>query len=191
MSKPYQITQIEQFQALTSPIRGEILDIVALMGPVSIAKIAFFMGRPIDSLYYHVKLLSKVGLLIPDKKQKSTRQMEATFDLPGRPMSLKYDPSQHEHVENVKKSVSAMLRATERNVHNAFENNLIHVRETDRNMEHSLTLGWYNEEEIYEIREQIAEIINRFRSTATNRKAGRGLYAMTSILVPIKVKGKA
>ena len=88
MNKPYPITDLAQFKALTSPARGEILDIVSLMGSLSIADMAEYLGKPIDSLYYHVRKLVKVGLLVEKVKRKSKRQMEAVYDLPGRPMFL-------------------------------------------------------------------------------------------------------
>jgi predicted transcriptional regulator len=188
MNKPYPITELEQFKALTSPVRGEILDIVNLMGPLSITEVAAYTGRPIDSLYYHVRRLVKVGLLVNVAKRKAKRQMEATYDLPGRPMFLQYVPSQLKHVENVIKSIGTMLRVTERNFRNAFEKDLVRVSGRRRNVDHVLVLGWYTEEEIQEIRLQIREIIKKFHSSARHRKKTSELFALTTILTPLEVK---
>lgn len=187
-NKPYPVTDLEQFKALTSSVRGEILDIVDLIGPLSIAEMSVYVGKPIDSLYYHVRRLVKVGLLVNVANRKSKRQMEATFDLPGRPMFLQYVPSQTKHIENVIKSIATMLRVTERNFRNAFEKELVRASGSSRNVEHSRVLGWYTEEEIREIRTQIRKIITKFNSSAKNRKKTSNLFALTTILMPLEVK---
>lgn len=188
MKKPYPITDLEQFKALTSPVRGEILDIVNLMGPLSIAEMAEYVGKPIDSLYYHVRKLVRVGLLVNVAKRKSKRQMESIYDLAGRPMFLQYVPSQTEYVENVIKSIASMLRLTERNFRNAFEKDLIKVSDSRRNVEHVRVIGWQTEEEVQETRAKIRKIINRFNFSAKKRKKTSNLFALTTILIPLEVK---
>jgi DNA-binding transcriptional ArsR family regulator len=186
MSRPYAITELRQFEALTSPVRGEIIDFVNLMGPSSIEEIAEYMGRPVDSLYYHVRRLEKVGLLVDVARRKSRRQMESVFDLPGRPMFLKYEPSQATHVKKVLKSIKAMLSATERNFGKAFESDLVRVANERRNFDHALTLGWFTEDEIQRIRKQIRIIIGKFHSSARHRKNSSDLYNLTVMLIPLQ-----
>lgn len=188
MDEPYPITSLSQFRALTSPVRGEIIDIVDLMGAMSIAEIASHMGRPVDSLYYHVRRLVKVGLLVETGKRKSARQQEAIYDLPGRPASLHYSPSQTGHVRAVVKSIGVMLRMTERDFKAAFAGKLVRGSGGERNVVHSRVLGWYTEEEIQEIRHQIRRITTKFRSSARTRKRASGLYALTTVLMPLGVK---
>ena len=188
MNKPYPITDLAQFKVLTSPTRGEILDIVSLMGPLSIAEMAEYLGKPIDSFYYHVRKLVKVGLLVDKAKRKSKRQMEVVYDLPGRPMFLQYTPSQTDHVKNVIKSIAAMLRLAERNLRRAFSKDLIKVTGRHRNAEHVRVIGWHTNKEVQEIRAQIQKIIARFNASAKKRKPTSNLYAFTAILVPLEIK---
>ncbi len=189
MTQEYPITDLAQVEALTSTVRGEIVDIVDLMGPVSVAEIAGVMGRPIDSLYYHVRRLVKVGLLVETARRKAARLEEAVFDLPGRPMFVAYRPSQAEFVRVLIRSIAGMLRMAARDFKAAFEKGLVRESDRGRNVVHSRALGWFTDDEVMQMRTQIEETITRFRSTVRHRKPNSRLYVLTSILVPLDERG--
>lgn len=186
MTGHFRIAELDQLEALTSPVRGEMVDILDLMGPLSMSEIAEIMGRPVDSLYYHVRLLVKVGLVIEVEKRKAARQEEAVFDVPGRPMFVEYRPSQEEFVNALIRSITGMLRMTRRDFDAAFDKGLVRESSEGRNVVHSRALGWFTDEEVLEMRSQIQEVISRFRSSSQHRKEDSHLYALTSILVPLE-----
>lgn len=189
MSKPYRVTDPAQFEALTSPVRGEILDLVELLGPLSIAELARCMGRKPDSLYYHVRKLVAVGLLVEGEKRKARRQEEVVDELPGDSVSLHYEPSETHLVGAVVKSIAGMLRLAERNFRQAYEKGLVRVIGKRRNTTHARVLGWFSDEEVVELQEKVDALVGEFRATARRRRAGSRLYALTSILVPLEQKG--
>ena len=186
MTGPFPITELDQLEALTSPVRGEIVDILELMGPFSMAEIAEAMGRPVDSLYYHVRRLIEGGRVIEIEKRKASRQEEAVFDLPGRPMFVEYRPSQSDFVQVLKRSIGGMLRMARRDFNAAFEKGLVRGSGRDRNIVHSRALGWFTDQEVLEMRSEIQEVVSRFRSSAQERRKDSHLYALTSILVPLE-----
>lgn len=190
MNKKYNIIRLEQFKALTSPVRGEIIDLIELTGPMSVAEMAEHMGRPLDSLYYHVRRLLKVGLLVETDKRKTIRQWESVYDLPGRPISLDYVSSQAAHVREVIKTTGTILRMTERDVRAAFRKKLVSGSGVRRNVVHSRFIGWCTEEEVREIRKQISSIKERLHSNSRDRNEKSRLYALTTILVPLEIRGK-
>src|SRR5215831_10771410 len=61
----YLITRHDQLATIVSPLRQEILDVMARLGVASLAEVAAILGRPADGLYYHVRALLRVGLLRP------------------------------------------------------------------------------------------------------------------------------
>ncbi|MCP4895373.1 MAG: helix-turn-helix transcriptional regulator [bacterium] len=189
MSRPYEMTDLAQIEALTSPIRGEIVDLVDLLGASSIAEIAAVMGRPVDSLYYHVRKLLEVGLLVETEKRKAVRQTESVYDVPGRPMHVEYKATQIDFVHALIRSISGMLRLAGRDFNAAFEKRLIRDSGQGRNVIHSRALGWFTDQEIAQIRAQIQETIAGFRSSTKCRTKGSHLYALTTILVPLEEKG--
>ena len=54
----------EQLASLTSPVRVQLLELFGLWGPCAVSDIASHMDRAPDSLYYHVRKLVQVGLLV-------------------------------------------------------------------------------------------------------------------------------
>jgi DNA-binding transcriptional ArsR family regulator len=190
MSQPYPITDPAQFEALSSPARGEILDLVELLGPLSIAELARHLGRKPDSLYYHVRKLAAVGLLVESEKRKARRQEEVVYDLPGRPASLCYEPRETQLVRCVLKSIAGMLRLAERNFRQAYEKGLVRVIGGRRNTTHARVLGWFTEEEIVALQDEVERVVGEFRASARKRRAESRLYALTTILVPLEEKGR-
>ncbi len=70
----YVVRRADQRAALTSPLRLEILEHFLVAGPAAVDEVAARMGRAPDSLYYHVRMLVKVGLLRPRGSRKSGKR---------------------------------------------------------------------------------------------------------------------
>ena len=60
----FPVRERAQIEALASPARQEVADGLQAIGPCSIADLADLLGRAPDSLYYHVRKLEKVGLVV-------------------------------------------------------------------------------------------------------------------------------
>jgi DNA-binding transcriptional ArsR family regulator len=75
-----------QRKALTSPIRLEILGLFMGTGPLSISDMARKMGRKAGSLYHHVGLLEKAGIL----RQAGTRPKGKRFETLFEPVAEKF-----------------------------------------------------------------------------------------------------
>ncbi len=86
------ITNPAQVRALASPTRQDIVDALESAGPCSIAALALLLNRPADSLYFHIRRLLKVGLVIESDRRKDGRHVFAMYDVCGRPLRLSYDP---------------------------------------------------------------------------------------------------
>lgn len=69
-----------QRTALTSPIRLEILGLFMGTGPLSISDMAQKMGRPAGSLYHHVGLLEKAGILRKAGTRPKGKRFETLFE---------------------------------------------------------------------------------------------------------------
>ena len=89
-SPPAFIRTAAQVRALRSPTRQEIIDALASSGPASAAELAALLNRAPDALYFHLKSLLKVGLVIERDARKTGRHVAAIYDLPAHPMRLSY-----------------------------------------------------------------------------------------------------
>ena len=80
-SKTYVIRRVEQLAALSSPARCRIAETLSAYGPSSVREIAARIDRVPESLYYHVRALEKVGLVVLDGRRKAGRRQEAVYRL--------------------------------------------------------------------------------------------------------------
>ncbi|MBL0928182.1 MAG: helix-turn-helix transcriptional regulator [Phycisphaerales bacterium] len=176
----------DQLMALTSPARQEVLDGVQAIGPCSIAELAELIGRPPDSLYYHVRKLVDVGLLVQKGSRKSKRRDEAVFDLTARPLRLVFDTRKDSNIIAMIESTSAMLRITDRNFKRSVDAGDVIIDGKSRNTWVGRLKGWLTKEEVAEVNTKIADIVQLF--TRHKREPGTELHAITSVFMPLRPK---
>lgn len=84
----FPIDRSAQLRALASPLRQELLDVLEGSGPCGIADLAASLGRAPDTLYFHVRRLQRVGLVVEVARQKVGRHTTTIYDVPGRPLRI-------------------------------------------------------------------------------------------------------
>src|SRR6187402_212726 len=85
------VREARQIEALASGARQELVDALQTLGPCSIADLGAHLGRASDSLYYHVRLLARAGLVVERGSRRSGARDEALWDVPGR-LALDVEP---------------------------------------------------------------------------------------------------
>ena len=90
-TKPFHIDSPTMLRTLTSPVRQEIVDAVVAAGPCTIAELGRHLGRAPDSLYFHVKRLLRAGLLIEREAIRRGRHIASVYDVPGRPVRIRFE----------------------------------------------------------------------------------------------------
>lgn len=93
-TKPFLLTDPAMVRALASPARQEIVDALQAAGPRTIAELAALIARPADSLYFHVRSLIKVGLVVERGERREGpggRHVAAVFGLAAGPLVMSYD----------------------------------------------------------------------------------------------------
>jgi hypothetical protein len=108
-----------QRTALASPLRLEILGLFTEGEPMAISDMAELMGRPAGSLYYHVGLLGKAGLLQRSGTRPKGKRFEALFYPTASCLDLEAEkggPS----AELALKTMSSAFRLAERDLEASF-----------------------------------------------------------------------
>lgn len=185
-SIPYVVRRPDQIVALASPARQEIVDAASVAGPCLIAGLAELLGRRPDSLYYHVRSLEECGLLVRRGTRKTGRRHGAVYDVPGRPMKLRYEPGDPQNTRAVVAVVSGLLRLARRDFKRALGSGLEVVDGPGRNLWGSRGKGWLTEAEVRRINSSllgITEMLKRAR-----RRPGSGLHAFAFVLAPTPVR---
>ncbi len=185
--KQHVITKPEQLEAVASPVRQEIFDTLYSVGPSSMLEIAEYLGRPVEGLYYHVKMLLKVGLLV--KKKPRTVQgnrEEMVVDVAKRPLRMMPDFTKRS-LKAVEKYAWALLRVTGRDFLKAFSPGRPRMG-PGRRVGISRGKTWLNKEELAEVNRHLAEIsaiCEQQRETQDRR-----LFTVTWVLAEVEPRNR-
>ena len=110
-----------QMEALTSPARIEIVVSLESSGPATVRDLAKRLGRKPSSLYYHVELLERVGLLTSVETRRPDGRAEARFELIADRIALQIEGSNPGMLQHATQATSATLRLASREASRAYE----------------------------------------------------------------------
>lgn len=179
----FSIGEPRQIRALASPIRQDILDVVTAVGPCSVAELSETLGRPADGLYYHLRLLLKVGLLV----EASSDGNPMRFDAAGKDMYLKYDPGDGANRRAVLRAIGSALRRTQRGFRAAYDPDVAVVTGPQRNLWAGRMLGALSKRELAEVNRLLRQLIGVMQAGRRERSRGgteRVMHELTFVLAP-------
>ena len=178
----YIIRDKRQMSALAAPTRQEIVDVMPRLGTVSVAELASALGRPADSLYYHLRVLTRVGLVLSDGTRIVSGRPEALFRAVAPEMSLAYQFGKPGNANEVNAIIASMLRLGTRDFKQSFRKGEASVSGPQRELWALRKTAWFTRDRIAEANRCIHRLIGL---TSTSRRKGR-LYAITVLLTPLE-----
>lgn len=167
-------------------MRQEIVDAVAAMGPCSILEIADHLGRAADSLYFHVKKLVKVKLLLEVEKRKAGRHTWVIYALPSRQVRMVYRPAV---MKSIRKVVAGALRLSLREFDRAIAAKTGVFTGPKRNMWGGRIKGWLTDDDLQEVGqlfERILHLMNRHGPSPD-----RQVHTLGWVLAPAQVRKRS
>lgn len=184
---PFVITNPRQIAALKAASRQEIMDVLAPMGTVSIAELAAALGRPADSLYYHVRILQKVGLMLAAGTRESNGRTEKLYRAVASDLRLAYVPGRRGNAKGITAIIDSMLRLTSRDFKDAFADEATVVEGAHRELWAARTTGWLTQQQLAELNARMTEML---RTNVTSLPGGtERLFALTMVLTPLQRSG--
>jgi DNA-binding transcriptional ArsR family regulator len=177
------IRRSDQLDALRSPLRQEIIDAISAAGPMTVAEVSHVLDRAPDSLYYHVRLLARVGLLDSTDRGRPGRRSEMLFDVRGRPLHILPQPGVAAYRSSLQRIVASMLSLARRQHAAALENGGATCAGPFRNLRASRVTGWLRPEDVRAVNGLLARANARFKG-GCRRTEGR-LLAFTFLLTPV------
>jgi hypothetical protein len=181
------IADPRQIRALSSSIRQDILDAVAAIGPCSVAELAAALGKPADGLYYHVRRLLDVRLLMEVPADANGRT-ELRLDVAHRSQSLAYRPASRANKAAVLGVVGSMLRSAERTFRRGFRPDVAVVEGPQRNLWAGRARGSLSASELAAVNALLDRLITLMRSGRRDRggaaSTDRSPYELTFVLAP-------
>ncbi len=110
----------DQRVALASPLRLEILGLFTGGEPLAISDMAEFMGRPAGSLYHHVGLLEKAGLLNRTGTRPKGKRHEALFLPVAHGIEMEASDTDGSWADHAVKTMASAFRMAERDLRAAL-----------------------------------------------------------------------
>lgn len=168
-----------QIRCLASPIRQEIVDAIAAGGPMSMSELARHLGRAADGLYFHVRALARVGLLVEQSSVRSGKRFAAVYDVPFRPLMIERSPRRAPSIARV---IESALRLAGRDAGRALRNPKITTVGTKRELTAGRVKGWLTLDERKHVNVLLDEMLGILRSSRPG--PDRELQAFTYVLAP-------
>ncbi len=116
--KRHVLSKASELAAIVSPVRHHLLRTLSLLGTASVRELADELGRSPESLYYHLRALAKIGLVVERSDPDRTEALYATAA-----ESFVTDPTQTSkgYLDAYRRSASALLRLADRQLGAAIE----------------------------------------------------------------------
>lgn len=179
--RAYVVERADQLRVLRSPLRQEIVDALVASGPRSVAELAGILGRPADALYYHVRRLQRVGLLVTSGRRRSGARTEEIVDAVGRPVALPRGRLGARHRDAIQSIVASMLRLTTRQHAAALRRGSPAGR--SREAWAARVSGWLSPAERDALMHALKRLSDAFQRRRRNGR--RRLHALTFVVAPL------
>jgi DNA-binding transcriptional ArsR family regulator len=173
-------------KALASPLRQEIVDIIDGTGPITIAEIAHHLGRAPDSLYFHLRVLLKTGLVVEAERRMVGKSLTAVYDVPQRPMRIDREAASPKAMDAVVKSI---LRLAARDYRRASMASDVTFAGKGRNHWAARQRAWLTPELLAEFNQRLdamLDVLKRGRPVPGARP-----IAFSFVLTPVAPSGRA
>jgi predicted transcriptional regulator len=182
-STSFPIDRPAQIRALASPLRQELLDVLETSGPSSIAQLAERLGRAPDSLYFHIRRLLKIGLVVEVERRQVGRHAFVVYDVVARPMRIDRSKAKARDVQGV---VDGFLRLAARDYRRGLRNPEAVTDGPARNHGGARARGWMDAGQLARANELLEELGELFRSN----RPGPGCQpvALAWVLAPVPAR---
>lgn len=186
-NRPF-ITSLPQIRALASPVRQEIVDAVAAVGPVSVATLARSLGRAPNAFYFHIQKLESLGLLVRRNTSGALGRPSVLYDVPGRPMAVAYQPAQPKTRQPMAKLVRSMSASATRSFVRAYRPDVAVTAGSGRNLWAGRQKRWLSPRELRQVNRHLRALVTLFNHRNDLSSRGNLLMELTFILAPAPVQ---
>jgi len=172
---------------LVAAPRQEIVDVLEQLGTVSVAELAATLGRPADALYFHLRALTRAGLVVRCGSRARPGGSEALYRTVAPELRLQYEPDVAANREAVSAIVASMLRLATRDFTRALRRGGVVVDGPGRELSAVRKVGRLSAAQIARLNRGIATLV---REVSASRGRGR-LYAVTLTVTPLDHRNDA
>lgn len=172
----------EQWDALASAPRQEILHYLGPIGPCSIAELARAMNAAADGLYHHVRRLLAAELIRDVGERHTGRRRERVYDLAGERLRFDVDIATGRNVARLSAILSKRLAGAGGSFDRAMRARALRLDDPIADAMMEFATGWLDDD-------GLARVLRHLQSAAAivaaGRRARRGrLFSLGLLLNP-------
>lgn len=179
------VTSEPALHTLASPLRMEILQTFSKDDRLTVRELAQRLGKPRGSLYYHVRKLAEIGVLVEVDRQLVGRRYESVYEAVSERIAVGADASTASARRAAAKLVLSTLRQAGREFELALDTGLLAERMGF--FVGSRQRAWLTDADLEKVQTLFARI-EEICTRANDRNEGH-LYAVTRLVVPLSASG--
>ncbi|MCP5020883.1 MAG: helix-turn-helix transcriptional regulator [bacterium] len=176
----------EAIVELFNPARLEIFESLQVTGPASAAELARRLGRRVDTLYYHLKKLQRIGVVAVSREEggQGPGRIGVLYRLVAMSVTMKLDLTSPTAREAWAKGSSAVLRLADRDVRAALESPDARPEGPRRNLIVRRYRARLTPAELKKANSHIQELQELFTSRSGSSKGK--FHVITTVLTPVE-----
>lgn len=176
----------DAIRLLASPLRQAIVDSIVADGETTANALSAVIRRPADRLYYHLRLLEKAGVVRSRESRSANGRAERFFDVPDRPVYLRYDPSSSANRRAVRRVAASMVRAGMRDFVRGFERKGVRAWGPRRELWASRIQGRLTARDLEVVNALMQCLVDRIVASRGRDPASGKAYQLTWLLSPFE-----
>lgn len=174
----------EQWEALDSDVRLELLQFLTTLGPCSIREAALAMDAAPDGLYHHLRLLVASGLARETGERHTGRRREKLYDAAAERLRYDIDVGTGRNTERLTALLRAHLRRAERSFIRAIRAREMRLEGPIADTLFDSASAWLDDETAEKVRRHLTSALSIM---AAARRVRRGrLYTLTAVMSPLR-----
>lgn len=173
MPKKHVLTR-EQMRIYASPVRQRLVACLRARGSASIAEVASDLDRRPDTLYHHVRLLLRCGLIVKSGERIAGKNREAIYAPIAHHFSADVDAVDPDYLREFGRLVRGVLADSAAHHERAFRERSEREKILFETVNVRLRPG-----QVAELNRQIADLVRKARDEA-DREGDRQLFAFLS-----------
>ena len=150
-----------QLRALASPLRQELFDVLEAAGPCGVAELAERLARAPDSLYFHLRRLLRVGLVVERERRQEGRHAYAVYEVAARPMRIDRSKARDKDMQAI---VGGILRLAARDFRRGLRYPASIAAGSARNHAGARVRGWVDAQRLARANQLLEELSDLLRS---------------------------
>lgn len=123
-----------QWRAIASSVRLQMVDLLRMLGPCAVPRLAEALDRPADGLYHHVRILERAGIVKKVGAERVGPRLQAVYSIAAKDVRLPVGRSDAKSARQLSRVTASVFRTADRGVAAALRAGGIQQTGPERNL---------------------------------------------------------